>query len=289
LGAGRDVSIPSSGRALMFAAGQLPFMTMNSPIASARALSPFGERLRIWRRRRGLSQLDLALATETSSRHVSFIETGRSRPSAGMVLRLAEALEVPLRERNQLLRAAGLRPHYPEEPLSSVSLAPFRTIVDRLLAQQMPFPAFLMDRRWNVLDANAPARRFPGIGDLPRSGVDLFLAPGPYRSMMENFAEVSWHLVAELRRDAADNPEAGIDHVVARAEAALADVPPPKGPPAPTGVVAPILRMDGQRLRLITTVVRFGIAQDITLDELRVELVFPGDQAADRFFRAAAE
>jgi transcriptional regulator with XRE-family HTH domain len=262
---------------------------MNSPIASVRALSPFGERLRIWRRRRGLSQLDLALATATSSRHVSFIETGRSRPSAGMVLRLAEALEVPLRERNQLLRAAGLRPHYPEEPLSSVSLAPFRAIVDRLLAQQMPFPAFLMDRRWNVLDANASARRFPGMGDLPRSGVDLFLAPGPYRSMMENFAEVSWHLVAELRRDAADNPEAGIDHVVARAEAALADVPPPKGPPAPAGVVAPILRMNGQRLRLITTVVRFGIAQDITLDELRVELVFPGDQAADRFFRAAAE
>ncbi len=127
-------------------------------------LVPFGTRLRQWRAARGVSQLALAGRIGSTSRHVSFLETGRSRPSAAMVLRLGEALDLPLRERNELLHAAGLAAEFPEASLGSVDLAPFRAAIDSLLTARLPYPAMVLDRHWNVLMANAACDRLYGDG-----------------------------------------------------------------------------------------------------------------------------
>ena len=125
--------------------------------------TPFGKALRLWRRLRGVSQLDLAGAAATTTRHLSYLETGRSRPSREMVERLAEALAIPLRERNRLLEQAGLPPAYPEGGLAADDLAAFRNVLDRLLATHEPYPAFVVDRHWNLVAANAAAQRVSPI------------------------------------------------------------------------------------------------------------------------------
>ena len=122
--------------------------------------SPFGRQLKVWRRQRGWSQLDLAAAAGLSQRYVSFIETGRSRPGEDVVLRVAEALDVPLRERNNLLQSAGLAPRFPELPLSHESIAPFRAAIEHILRIHEPYPAYVIDRWWNVVDTNRAGRFF---------------------------------------------------------------------------------------------------------------------------------
>jgi transcriptional regulator with XRE-family HTH domain len=253
-------------------------------------LSPFGTLLRRWRRQRGTSQLRLAGDAGTSARHVSFIETGRSRPREGLVLRLADALDVPLRERNDLLRAAGLSPLYPERALADDELRPFRRIVEQLLMQQEPFPAIVIDRYWNVVDSNRAGKLFLGLGpggDTPNA-VELLLAPGGWREMLENFAEVAWGLAYRLRREAAEagsDPE--LETLVRRAEAWLERVPRPV-PDASDAIVCPRVRVGDQVLSTISTIARFGTARDVTIDELRVELMFPADDVTAAFFERAA-
>ncbi len=236
-----------------------------------------------------MSQLDLASAAGASSRHISFIETGRSRPGEALVVRLAETLDVPLRERNELLRAAGLPPLYAEEGLDAATLAPFRAIVDQLLDQHAPYPAFAIDRWWTLVRANGPARL--AFGGIPE-GTDLYdamLAPGSVAERIVNLADVAWAALEQVRTEAIEAPDdPRLQALLARLEARAAELGPPRGPVGP--VVCPVLDVgDGRQIRTITAIARFGTARSVTLDELRVELIYPGDEAAEAWFRSLAD
>jgi transcriptional regulator with XRE-family HTH domain len=249
--------------------------------------SPFGTELRYWRERRGLSQLRLAVNAGMSPRYVSFVETGRSRPGRAVVERLAEALDVPLRDRNRLLVAAGIAPAYPQGSLDDDALSPFRRVVDSMLAKHEPYPAFAFDHEYRLLTANRAAHRLlPGLDG--GNWIDVSFAPdSPIRAATENFAEVAWAALDMIRRDANGSPGALRDSV-ARLERHLADVERPTVGGADERVICPRFRFGDRVVTTITTIARFGSARDVTLDELRVELVFPADDESRRFFEEAA-
>lgn len=238
--------------------------------------SPFGRQLRTWRTTRRLSQLDLALRAEVTPRHLSFLETGRSRPREGMVLRLADALDVPLREQNALLRAAGFDPLFPEADLDDARLAPVREVIAQLLARHAPFPALVMDAQWRVVDANPVGRALALAGhDLPCSAFDVLAGP-TCRAMIDNWGEVAWASVVRARQDLAARPDAALAARVAAFEAAvLADGPAP--PASSDPVVTTVLRVGDARVRTLTTICRFSSPRAVAADELQVELVFPAD------------
>src|SRR5262245_13420592 len=189
----------------------------------------FGRHLRAWRRQRGVSQLELSLRAEVSQRHLSFIETGRSRPRAEVVHRIAQALDIPLRERNAMLAAAGLGPSYPELPLAAAPVAPFRDAIERLLRAHEPFPAIVIDRWWDVVAANRAATRMLPLPDEGTvNALDLFVGPGSLRDAIENFAEVGATFLHRLRREVADGgPDPRLEALLGRAEALMRDVPAP--------------------------------------------------------------
>ena len=157
--------------------------------ATRSQVTAFGLHMKQWRRQRGLSQLDLAVRADMSQRYVSFIETGRSRPRADVVQRVAEALDVPLRDRNILLETAGLAPIYPEVLLSDGTAEPFRNAIRKMLESHEPYPAYVINRWWELIDANAAGTRiFPDTGDGPINLIDAILGPGPIHEMIENFS-----------------------------------------------------------------------------------------------------
>ncbi len=254
-------------------------------------VTAFGRYMKQWRRQRGLSQLDLAVRADVSQRYVSFIETGRSRPREDVVHKVAEALEVPIRDRNILLEAAGLAPSYPEVPLSDGAAAPFRNAIRKMLESHEPYPAFVINRWWELIDANAAGRRFfPQTGDGPINLVDAFLGPGPIREMIENFPAVAWMFLRRMRREVADSgPDERLRELLERAEAYMKDVPFDSEGPGSELVVCPHFRIGDQVIRTVGIVARFGTAREVTLDELRVELVFPRDEEAEAFFRQGAQ
>lgn len=250
----------------------------------------FGRRLRAWRRQRGLSQLDLSLRANVSQRHVSFIETGRSRPRAEVIQRIGDVLDLSLREQNAMLVAAGLGPAYPEMPLAAGPIAPFSSVLGRLLAEHEPFPALVIDRWWDVIAANSAAKRFlPENLDGRANVVDLFLSPGPLRSSIENFSEVAWTFLRRLRAEVSDaGPDPRLEALLERAERVMRGVTPVADGAASDLLVCPRYVVGDQVVRTVSMVARFGSAREITLDELRVELVFPADAAAEQFFQSAA-
>ena len=251
----------------------------------------FGRHVKQWRRQRGLSQLELAVRADVSQRHVSFIETGRSRPREDVVHRVAEALEVPIRDRNTLLAAAGLAPSYPEVPLADAAAAPFRGAVRQMLESHEPYPAYVINRWWDLIDANTAGRRlFPRTREGPFNFVDGFLGPGPMREMIENFSAVGWMGLRRLRREAADSgPDERLQDLLERAEAYMKDVPVDTENPGSELVVCPHFRIGNQVIKTVSMVARFGTAREVTLDELRVELVFPRDEEGEAFFRHSAQ
>ncbi len=254
-------------------------------------VTAFGRYMKQWRRQRGLSQLDLAVRADVSQRYVSFIETGRSRPREDVVHKVAEALEVPIRDRNILLEAAGLAPSYPEVPLSDGAAAPFRNAIRKMLESHEPYPAFVINRWWELIDANAAGRRFfPQTGDGPINLVDAFLGPGPIREMIDNFSAVGWVFLRRMRREVADSgPDERLQELLERAEAYMKDVPVVVENPGVELVICPHLRIGDQVIKTVSMVARFGTAREVTLDELRVELVFPRDEEAEAFFRRGAQ
>ena len=253
--------------------------------------SAFGRYMRQWRRQRGLSQLELANRADVTQRHISFIETGRSRPRSGVIHRVAEALEIPLRERNALLEAAGLPPCYPELPLSSDIAAPFHHAIQSMLDTHDPYPAYVVNRWWDIVNANLGGQRLlppNAIGQV--NAVDVFLGPGPMRAMVENFPTVAWTFLHRMRREVAGSgSDARLQELLQRAENYLQDVPPPPDDDIRSDlVICPRLRIGDQVVRTVSMIARFGDAREVTLDELRVELVFPYDDAAGQFFRQLA-
>lgn len=247
--------------------------------------TPFGQALRHWRRLRGASQLHLAGAASTTTRHLSYLETGRSRPTSEMVDRLADALTIPLRERNRLLELAGLRATYPEGDLDAGDLAAFRRVIERLLASHEPYPAFVVDRHWNIVTANlATHRLFPHeAGD---NSIRLLI--DAYRPLIRNWDEVAPALVERIAADLLrfpDDPDLQQLHRYAHAAAPRA---PLGRDGAPRRVACPELCIDGRIVRTVTVAARFEATVDVTLEELRIEMIYPEDDEADRFFQHQA-
>jgi transcriptional regulator with XRE-family HTH domain len=257
---------------------------------------PIGELLRDWRQRRRLSQLDLALEAEISTRHLSFVETGRARPSRDMVLHLAERLEVPLRERNHLLVAAGFAPAFRERPLDDPAMTAARRAVEQVLAAHGPFPALAVDRHWNLVAANAAVQALlggvaPALLVPPVNVLRLSLHPQGLAPAIVNLGEWRTHILVRLRRQA----EAAADPALVRLLQELATLPTPDEPAArpgehePGGVIVPLrLRSPAGLLELIGTTTVFGSALDITLAELTLETFFPADAATAAALRRLA-
>lgn len=248
--------------------------------------SPFGARLRQWRRHRGLSQLSLAAAAGSTSRHISFLETGRSRPSRQMVLRLAEALSASLREANELLRAAGLPAAYPQADLASPDLAPYRAAVERLLAAHQPYPAMALDARYTVVAANRACAALLGPNVVGINFVRDALASPAMAEAIVNWPEVAWAGLDRLRQDARRSPfDPELHALLTLAETVLGGVSRPS--PAEAGLmVCPWFRTGNTVVRTIAITARFDHIAEVTLDELRIELMYPLDDEAERFFRA---
>lgn len=244
-----------------------------------------GQLLREWRARRNLSQFQLASGAAVSTRHLSFIETGRARPSREMVLHLADRLDVPLRERNRLLVAAGFAPAYGERALDSDEMAPVRQALERFLAAHEPYPALVLDRHWNLLLANtALAPLLEGVAPEllapPTNALRATLHPDGMASRILNFDEWSAHLVHRLRREIAltgdPEQEALLGEVLANP--GVRDVPPAVDAAAAAEIVLPLqLRHGSGRLSFFSTLTTFGTAADVTLAELGVEAFYPAD------------
>jgi transcriptional regulator with XRE-family HTH domain len=282
--------------------------------------SPFGVLLRRWRRHRGLSQLALAGRVGSTGRHVSFLETGRSRPSRVMVLRLGDALDVPVRDRNELLVAAGFAPAYPHTAVTAAELAPYRAALDRLLTAHEPYPALVVDAHWTVLSANRACARLFGADLVGANLVRRMVADPAAAAGIVNWPEVARAGLARLRRQADRTPtDEELRRLVTMAESAvagsavagsvvagsvaagsvaagsvaagstLAGLPPADAGPAGELVVCPWFRVGDEVVRTIAMAARFETAVEVTLDELRVELFYPLDAAAERFFRSAPD
>lgn len=257
--------------------------------AAVETRSGVGDLLRAWRVRRRLSQLDLACEADVSTRHLSYVETGRSRPSRGFVLHLADHLDVPLRARNDLLVAAGYAPVYGEAALESPEMAAVRQALDLVLGHHDPYPAIVVDRLWNLVQANDGAALL--LEDVPTSFLEgplnvlrLSLHPDAMASRVEDFAKLSGHLLGRLRRQVALT---GDDELGALYDelASYPNVTTAKPWDEHPGVVLPF-RFHSPRglLSFFTTVTTFGTAADVTLAELTVEQFFPADDATRRAF-----
>lgn len=250
---------------------------------------PFGDQLKSWRASRGQSQMALALAAGVSTRHVSYLETGKSRPSRDMVVQLTQAMELPLRARNQLLAAAGFAALYAETPMDAPALAAVREALDFMLRAMEPHPTFIVDRRYDVVDANATGRWLlaafttePQCMPQPLNMAQLITQPAGMQPFVQNAPEVQRKVLGRLRRDLG-----GVQVRTGRDDALLAEIEPlltalgmPPAHPGPLPLIAGLrLRRDGMSLNFFTTIATIGTPQDVTLQELRIETLFPADAA----------
>ncbi|WP_457978722.1 helix-turn-helix domain-containing protein [Ectopseudomonas composti] len=248
-----------------------------------------GALLRQWRQRRRLSQLDLACEAEISTRHLSFVETGRAQPSREMLLHLAEQLEIPLRERNRLLSAAGFAPLYSQHDLADPALEPARQAIEQLLKVHEPYPALAIDRQWNLLAANASVGPFlTGVADCllgpPLNVLRLSLHPQGLAPRIVNLAQWRAHLLMRLHRDAeiSGDPQLFALHDELLTYPAPAD----HGEAPAEAVLMPVqLRTDAGVLSLISTTTVFGTPNDVTLAELALETFFPADAFSADYLR----
>jgi transcriptional regulator with XRE-family HTH domain len=247
-----------------------------------------GSMLRDWRRRRRLSQLDLALEAEVSPRHLSFVETGRSKPSRELLLHLAEHLDVPLRERNSLLLASGYAPVYRETPLEADAMSPVRAALDKILAGHQPFPAVIVDRTWNLVSANGAALSIltdgvaPDLLAPPTNALRVSLHPDGLAPRIGNLPEYSAHLLTRLHRQMvmSGDQELAALHEELRSYPGVHDPNSVAAEPASLLFVPLELRLpDGTELRFFSTLATFGTAVDITLSEMAIESFYPADEA----------
>jgi transcriptional regulator with XRE-family HTH domain len=253
-----------------------------------------GPLLRDWRQRRRRSQLDLALDAGVSARHVSFVETGRSRPSADMVLALAEQLEVPLRDRNQLLLAAGYAPLYGERPLDDPDMTPVREALELVLRGHEPYPAAVVDRWWEMVAANSAIAVLtegvaPELLAPPANVMRVALHPDGMAPRIVNFAEWRAHLLERLRHQVSVTGDAALATLYD--EVSGYPGPPDAGAHHGAGgeVFVPLVyRAAGRELRFFSTVATFGTAVDITMSELAIESFFPADSATAEALRTAS-
>ncbi|RVD17508.1 helix-turn-helix transcriptional regulator [Mesorhizobium sp. M4B.F.Ca.ET.017.02.2.1] len=242
-----------------------------------------GSLIREWRARRRMSQLDLAMEADISQRHLSFVESGRAQPSREMVLHLAEQLSIPLRQRNQLLLAAGFAPSFSEKQLSDAALAPAMAAVETVLRGHEPFPALAVDRHWNLVSANAAIAPFladvsePSLLAPPVNVLRLSLHPGGVAPRIVNLAEWRAHLLERLKHAIGDPVLIELERELRAYPSGLKSARP--APVEPSGIVHPLRLAHGdQVLSFISTITVFGTPLDVTLSELAIESFFPADE-----------
>jgi transcriptional regulator with XRE-family HTH domain len=267
--------------------------TRGHPQATANG-NPFGRLLKDWRGRRGLSQLELSIAARTTQRHLSFIESGRAAPSRDMVLRLGATLSLPLRQQNALLLAAGYAPVWKQRDLSTPDLAVVNSALDYMLAQHEPYPAFVVDRCWNLLRANRGALSLTKFLTGTASSAEqinlavALLAPDGLRPFILNWEEVALHFIRGVQGDARADGMPETAELLTRllafpGVAGLSEQVTPEESQSP---VLPIhFHHDGVSLRLFTTIATLGTPRDVTLDEICIEFFFPIDESTARAFR----
>ena len=278
---------------------------MDSAVGAAehRYFSDFAAALRYWRGKRGLSQLRLAVDAGISQRHLSFLETGKAQPGRDLILKLGLVLDIPLRQRNAMLLAAGFAPAYRERSLLDPELAAVMQALDFMLLQQAPYPALVVDRLWNLVMANEPAanmmrlfRGMPAHAPIPRDGsvnvLKLILDPDGLRRCLANWEDVCTDLLQWVQREAmGDGPgseaTALLDELMA-----LPGIAGAAGQPNLDRRALPFLpltlRKDGVELNLFTTITTLGTPHDVTVHELRLESFFPADEASRQWFQAQA-
>ncbi len=273
-------------------------MSLPALEGTAQTAGGFARLLKAWRQKRRLSQLDLALSSGVSQRHVSFLESGRARPSRSMILQLSETLEVPLRERNGWLTAAGFAPVFRARPLDDPQMNQVMNAVRLMLKNHEPFPASAIDRSWNIWQANKPfdmmfaqfgEDMWQRIGGTQRNLMRLFFHPNGIRPYITNWTDVGpllWRR-AQREADALGGEEMkallneldqyqDVETLWSAADAALVPVLPF------------VVQKDGLRVSLFAVISTFGTAQDVTADELRIETLFPADAATEALFRTIA-
>jgi transcriptional regulator with XRE-family HTH domain len=264
--------------------------------------SGFGSILSEWRAVRRLSQLELALATGISQRHISFVESGRAQPSRDMIFRLAGGLDLPLRARNDLFLAAGYTPAYPERRLDVSELRAAREALEMILGHHEPYPALVMDGSWNIIMQNAAASRIVvqcvGAASLRRLFPDgvlnfmqLMFSQEGLRPHILNWAHTRAVLLNRLRRESAGNPDlpSGRLRCQFEADAAIATGEDMLRGESLEPMLSLELRVGKSQLRLFNTFTTFGTPQDVLLQELRIDMSFPADEATRRFLESAAE
>lgn len=253
-----------------------------------------GDLIRTWRQRRHLSQLELSSQVDVSTRHLSFVETGRAKPSREMVLHLAEHLDVPLRDRNQLLLAAGFAPSYPESSLHSPQMMAIREALRKLLAGHDPYPAVVVDRWWNLVEANASlslltAGVAPHLLEPPINVLRLSLHPDGIAPQIQNMGEWRGHLLGRLRRQVALTADPELADLLAELEGYPSDEADQEMH-GPGEVVVPLrIRVGDTDLAMLSTVATFGTPLDVTVAELVIETFFPADNATGTWLREQAE
>jgi transcriptional regulator with XRE-family HTH domain len=253
-------------------------------------IRPLGDQIREWRQLRRRSQMDLALDAEISTRHLSFIETGRSRPSRDMVLLIADHLDVPLRERNAMLLAAGFAPVYSERSLDDPELAAARSAIEIVLRGHEPYPALAVDRHWNLVAANRAvgplmAIAAPELLTPPINVLRLSLHPRGLAPQILNLAEWRAHILERLKRQVAATADTGLQELLDELKA----YPAPDGSGSIGdigGVVIPLRQMSPVgELSFFSTTTVFGTPMDVTLSELAIESFFPADAATAEMLR----
>jgi transcriptional regulator with XRE-family HTH domain len=251
---------------------------------STSAVPQLGELLRYWRQQRGKSQLDLSLDTGISQRHLSFVESGRSTPSRDVLSIVSDALNIPLRERNDLLLASGFAPQYAEQSIDAGQMAVVTRAIDRMLQQHEPHPALVLDRYWNVIRTNEAAPRFFGsFVDLekrpkPRNLLDLMFDPVGMRPFVEDWENVAAGLLQRVRREAVGQVvDPKLQELLKRLREypGVAALKPPLAPQSP--VLPIVFRRAEERFSYSSLITTVGTPQWITAEELRVECMFPTD------------
>ena len=264
--------------------------------------SGFGSILSEWRAVRRLSQLDLALVAGISQRHISFVESGRAKPSRDMIFKLADGLDLPLRARNDLFLTAGFAPVYPERRLDLSDMKAARGALELILKHQEPYPAIVMDASWNIVMRNEAASRILAYcvgADTLRAlfpdGVinfmEMMFAPNGLRQRILNWKYWRAALLRRLRREAAGNASSPSEILRRKFDS---DPSPPVGDishhdDSSDPMLSLELRVGDRSLRLFTTFTTFGTPQDVSLQELRIDMSFPADEATKRFLDAAAK
>ncbi len=261
-------------------------------------MGTYASALKTWRSTRRLSQLELATVADVSQRHVSFLETGRAKPSREMVIHLAIALDVPLRERNAMLAAAGYAPEYPETQLTEPALDQVRGVLETILRSHEPFPAIVVDRGWDVVLSNEAATRFttsmvdptsPAVAD-GVNAIKLVLHPAGVREYIVNWEQVAATAVARIDHEIANRPTDSVllelrDEILGYP--GVAELRGAPRQPGPDDLLIPVhYRVDGIDLRLFSTIATIGEAHDITLEELRLESFFAADAETEQLLRS---